>query len=149
MSNLCVSHQAVLRVCDGQYLKSHIAAMSRTRSFSVALFCLALFCIAPSASAEAVLPPDVAKYIERRDTCDHWRGEEGDDKERQADIKRGQCQSCPGSDSGLAKLTKKYETNKAVRARLAQYEGRIEPLTAKERRTVCKDVPVVSTAPKK
>jgi hypothetical protein len=83
------------------------------------------------------LPRDVARYIERRDVCEHWRGEDGYDKERQAQINFGQCQSCPGSDAGLAKLKAKYKNNPAVVSRLKNYEVRIEGNAPEEQATFC------------
>mgnify|MGYP000517611529 CR=1 FL=1 len=73
-----------------------------------------------SASAQTSLPADVARYLERRESCDHWRGEDGYDAERQAYIKWATCQSCPGSDAGLATLKRKYAENPRVLAALLE-----------------------------
>lgn len=103
----------------------------------------AILCASMSLGAIAAgsLPKDVAQYIERRDVCEHWRGEEGYDKDRQAQINFGQCQSCPGSDVGLARLKTKYRNNKAIISRLQKYESQIEGDTAEERATFCRGVP--------
>jgi hypothetical protein len=93
-----------------------------------------------SAMASEKLPADVVQYVERRESCDHWRGEDGYDQARQAEIKQALCQSCPGSDAGFVRLTKKYKTNKRVLARLADFEPKIEPETAAERKTLCQGV---------
>lgn len=93
-----------------------------------------------SASAQTSLPADVARYLERRGSCDHWRGEDGYDAERQAYIKWATCQSCPGSDAGLATLKRKYAENPRVLAALAELEPMIEAPTAAERRAACRGV---------
>ena len=79
-------------------------------------------------AAETVgLPAKVAAFLERRESCDHWRGERGYDKERQADIDWAMCQACPGTDAQLARLKKKYAANKAVMQKLSEIEPNIEP----------------------
>lgn len=94
-----------------------------------------------SAQAADPLPDDVARYVERREACDHWRGEDGYDAGRAAEILWAVCQSCPGSDDGLARLKKKYSANQAVQRRLADFEPNIEPGSKKERREACRNVP--------
>lgn len=94
-----------------------------------------------SAHAAGTLPEDVARYIDRREACDHWRGEDGYDAEREAEILRGICQSCPGSDAGLARLKKKYTANQDVQKRLAEFEPNIEPGDDKEFREICRNPP--------
>ena len=79
-------------------------------------------------AAETVgLPAEVAAFLERRESCDHWRGERGYDKERQADIDWAMCQACPGTDAQLARLKKKYAADKAVMQKLSEIEPKIEP----------------------
>ena len=68
--------------------------------------------VAPASSASAAdgaLPRDVAQFIERRDLCEHSRGEslEGD-TQRRAFVARRLRQYCVGSDAALARLRKKY-----------------------------------------
>lgn len=92
-----------------------------------------------STHAAGPLPEDVARYIERREACDHWRGEEAYDAEREAEILRGICQSCPGSDAGLARLKKKHGADKAVQKRLAEFEPNIELRDDKEFREICRN----------
>jgi hypothetical protein len=74
------------------------------------------------------MPKDVATFLEKRESCDHWRGEEGYDKERRAEIDWSLCQSCPGTDSKLALLKKKYRDDKAMMDKLAEFESEIEPV---------------------
>lgn len=80
-----------------------------------------------AAERPPALPKDVSAFLERRESCDHWRGEEGYDAERQADIDWSICQSCTGSDAKLASLKKKYWSNSEVMARLKDFEVKIEP----------------------
>jgi len=84
------------------------------------------------------LPRDVVAYIARRESCDHWRGEDGYDDARRAEILRGVCKSCAGSDAGLSRLKKKYRANKAVQKRLAEFEPNIEPRRASEHQAMCR-----------
>ena len=114
----------------------------------LAALLLCAFLLQDVVAADA-LPNDVLKYTERRDSCDHWRGEAGYDEERKAEIDWAACQSCPGSDSGLARLKAKYKSNAAVMARLADYELRIEPLDARARAKICKGVPKERPSSKK
>lgn len=99
-----------------------------------------------SVHAAGPLPEDVARYVERREACDHWRGEDGYDADRKAEILWAVCQSCPGSDAGLARLKKKYSANQDVQKRLADFEPNIEALNKKQRRETCRNAP--KTRPK-
>lgn len=72
------------------------------------------------------LPADVIKFKQRRDICDHWRGEEPYDEERAKAIEEAWDSSCPGSDKTLALLRAKYKNNQAVLKALADYEEKIE-----------------------
>lgn len=74
-----------------------------------------------------LLPADVKKFIERRGNCDHFRGEFSEnDNERQTYIYKMANQSCKGTDKELAKLKRKYKTNKQVQKKLREYEVTIE-----------------------
>ncbi|GHT91120.1 hypothetical protein AGMMS49545_06330 [Betaproteobacteria bacterium] len=61
------------------------------------------------------------------ESCDHWRGESGYDKERQAEIDWATCQSCQGTDAELARLKKKYKADAQVMEALNELEVEIEP----------------------
>lgn len=115
----------------------HSVNQTLRRLAALPLFLLALHV----AHAGDKLPDDVARYLERRELCDHWRGEEGYDADRQAEIQWGLCQSCPGSDAGLARLKGKYRADKGILDRLADFEPTIEAGTAKERKAMCRNVP--------
>jgi hypothetical protein len=77
-------------------------------------------------AAPPQLPTDVATFLEERESCDHWRGEEGYDPERRAEISWSVCTYCTGTDSRLAGLKRKYHGSKAVMSRLDELESRIE-----------------------
>jgi hypothetical protein len=74
----------------------------------------------------ARLPADVRAFRADRDSCDHWRGEDGYDKARAAEIARAVRESCTGTDARLTRLRAKYRGNAAVVAALAGYEDTIE-----------------------
>lgn len=82
--------------------------------------------LASAAIAQARLPEDVARFIERRDACDHFRGEEAYDAKRREFLEQQTLKLCVGSDRQLAELKKKYESNKAVMTKLNEYEAQIE-----------------------
>jgi hypothetical protein len=105
--------------------------------------CLAWFIAATHAPAWAVspkLPKDVATFMERREACDHWRGEEGFDAARRAEIQRGMCQSCIGTDAQLAHLKHKYRAAPDVLMQLAGLEPQIETQDAGESKRICSTV---------
>lgn len=77
-------------------------------------------------AAPPAMPADVASFLEERESCDLWRGEDGYDPERRAEISWSVCQYCTGTDSKLASLKRKYHDSKAVMARLDGLESRIE-----------------------
>ncbi len=91
--------------------------------------------LALTASLLAVLagcasPPavDLKTYLERRQMCDHMRGEFPDppDPERMRDIQVQVAQFCPGSDAQLAALKARYRDDPAVMAKLDALEPTIE-----------------------
>ena len=79
------------------------------------------------AQAQDKLPSDVARFIERRDGCDHFRGEDPYDEERRKFLNRKLTELCPGTDKSLARLKDKYRKNKTIMAVLDKYEPQIEP----------------------
>ena len=78
------------------------------------------------------LPSDVKLFVERRDGCDHFRGEpwpEADDpesKERREFILRNIRELCTGTDGRLAELRNKYRNSPVLSELLNEYEDRIE-----------------------
>ena len=55
-------------------------------------------CSSPPYKSVADLPADVVAFMERRDQCDHYRGEDpGQDTTRAAKLKRNLMQTCKGT----------------------------------------------------
>lgn len=90
----------------------------------VATFALLCGGALPAAAAEH--PTDLRRFLERREACDHWRGEASSDRERRREIHRAVCRTCSGTDAELARLKKKYRANAAVMDVLDELEDRIE-----------------------
>ena len=82
--------------------------------------------LASGAVAQTRLPEEVARFIERRNACDHFRGEEAYDAQRREFLEQQMLKLCVGSDKELAELKKKYSGNKAVVTKLNEYEAQIE-----------------------
>lgn len=99
--------------------------MRPTAKAVLAIFCFAL---GSATAAEARLPADVAKFIEQREGCDHFRGEMPDplEKQRMKEVERELRRLCTGTDRKLAQLKRKYARNPAVMKRLNAFEERIE-----------------------
>jgi len=72
------------------------------------------------------LPDDVVKFIERRDLCDHFRGEEPYDSERAEFLANAIRRDCTGTDTALAALMAKYQNDSEILAELSTYEPNIE-----------------------
>lgn len=73
-------------------------------------------------------PQDVTDFIDRREACDHFRGEYSGEPE----IDEGRNlyaqleENCKGTDQQLSDLKKKYKNNAAVMEQLNEYEESIE-----------------------
>ena len=79
------------------------------------------------ASATAVaLPAEVQAFIAQRESCDHFRGEEGYDAERRAFLAKALDKTCTGTDRALAALRERFAAQPAVLAALKDFEVRIE-----------------------
>jgi hypothetical protein len=83
-------------------------------------------CAWPAQTGTSALPADVAAFIQRRDACDHLRGEEPYDAARAAELKRGLAENCTGTDRELAALRRKYAAQARVMKRLSRYEDQVE-----------------------
>lgn len=90
---------------------------------SMATALLLAACAAPPAT------PDLATFLERRATCDHFRGEIPDppDPQRLREVMEQIDVHCKDSDAQLAALKLRYRDDPAVTKQLAQFEDRIEP----------------------
>jgi hypothetical protein len=84
-----------------------------------------LGCAAPVESPSSV-PGDVAKFVERREICDHFRGEEPYSPGRRAELEQATEKYCRGTDRELISLQSKYRGNAAILKVLAEYEQDIE-----------------------
>lgn len=93
-------------------------------------YLIALFVVVPCTSFASELinkwPAEVTRFIERRDLCDHFRGEEPYDEERRRFLKKNIVEYCTDTDSRLADLREKYKENPVVMDLLAGYEEDIE-----------------------
>lgn len=72
------------------------------------LLCLALLAPTLPVLAGSALPRDVQKFIDRREGCDHMRGEIPDpgDKQGMKDLNREIEKLCKGTDKQLVELKK-------------------------------------------
>ena len=78
------------------------------------------------AQAGDVLPADVAQFVQRRDLCDHFRGEEPFDAERRAFLAMRMQEFCTGTDRQLKTLRVKYKDKQHVMSKLNTYETTVE-----------------------
>lgn len=78
------------------------------------------------------LPNDVLLFVNRRDGCDHFRGEpwpeekDSNAEERRKFILKNLNELCTGTDKQLMELRKKYVYDRAISEVLAEYESKIE-----------------------
>jgi hypothetical protein len=72
---------------------------------------------------------DLQRFIDKREGCDHMRGEipEPGEKQRMREVNREIRKLCKGTDKDLAQLTRKYSANGSVMQRLNEFEPDIEP----------------------
>ncbi|MEY4561810.1 MAG: hypothetical protein RLZZ618_1087 [Pseudomonadota bacterium] len=77
---------------------------------------------APAPASAKALPPDVARFIEQADLCEHFLGEEPYDKARARELARNIAQYCKGKARQLARLRARYAQQPEVIKSLAGYE---------------------------
>ena len=82
--------------------------------------------VVSEALANGALPRDVSKFVARRDMCDHFRDEYSYDEERRQMLDTSLRKYCVGTDNQLATLKGKYRADRAVMAKLNEYESSIE-----------------------
>jgi hypothetical protein len=84
------------------------------------------------AVADGSLPRDVQKFIDRREGCDHMRGDIPDpsEKQRMKEVNREIEKLCKGTDKQLVQLKKKYASDALVIQRLNEIEDIIEASAA-------------------
>ncbi|WP_093001623.1 hypothetical protein [Rhizobium sp. NFR07] len=92
-----------------------------------AVFVSLSLCLSAGVTLAADLPVDVAAFVEERQQCDHFRGEEAYDEARAAEINKALDRYCSGTDARLAKLKAKYSKGPATAVTaLDEFEDRIE-----------------------
>ena len=96
------------------------------------LICLALLMSALPVLASDLLPRDVQRFVDRRETCDHLRAEMPDPgaKLRMAEAEREPGKQCKGTDKELARLKRKYAANTTIMQVLNQFDTGIEAADA-------------------
>lgn len=85
--------------------------------------------LAPSCGGEAMgseesvpaVPGEVVSFVERRDLCEHSRGEEPYDEERRRFVEERLRESCSGIDAELIHLLETYRGHPAALALLSDY----------------------------
>jgi hypothetical protein len=95
----------------------------------LSLIALILIACAPLPKANTILPRDVTRFIDRRDLCEHFMGEEAYNAERLVFLNTALARTCTGSNTKLKKLRIKYGRNAMVINALKNYDGDIEPET--------------------
>lgn len=97
------------------------------RAFHLLLIVLALGFTACAIRQEEPLG-DFRKFVEDRETCEHFGGEVPDppDPARMKEIVEQMEIYCTGTDARLAALKIKYSKNPQVMTKLNQYQDRIE-----------------------
>jgi hypothetical protein len=90
----------------------------------LSLLLAAISCL--SAQAQSALPADVLRFAERRDLCDHFRGEDPYDAARRKFLEASTKRFCTGTDDQLKALKSKYSAKPEVLFRLNEYESQIE-----------------------
>lgn len=89
---------------------------------------LCLLMSVSSLPASEPLPGDVQRFIDRREGCDHMRGEmpTPGGKRWMRQMRQEIKKLCEGTDEELARLKKKYAMKKSVLRRLDEFEPGIE-----------------------
>lgn len=90
------------------------------------LLYLALMPLPIAVLAQDYLPRDVQRFVDRREGCDHMRGE----PDRMNELSREIRKLCGGTDKELAQLKLKYAANSTIMQILNQFETGIEAANA-------------------
>lgn len=96
---------------------------------------LLLSVLAISACATVETPQEVSAFIERRDLCDHFRGEIPDPEQVEAmrETLRQIDRYCTGTDAALASLRARYGSDSRVMEKLDRYDATVERKNARSR----------------
>jgi hypothetical protein len=92
------------------------------------LICLAILIAGLPVHSKETVPRDVQRFVDKREGCDHMRGEIPDpaDKKRMKEVNRELRRLCTGTDKELARLKRKHATNAAIMHILDEFESGIE-----------------------
>jgi hypothetical protein len=75
----------------------------------------ALLLMTMTVAPAAAIPHDAARYLDRREGCNHWAGEEGYDAARRAQINKAIDElRCTALDRDERVLRHRYRHNRAV-----------------------------------
>lgn len=77
-------------------------------------------------------PADIEAFIDRREICDHFRGEDAYDAERGRFLAQQTEESCTGTDSELVRLKDKYKNDNAIMQLLERFEIDVEANDSEE-----------------
>ncbi|MCZ2497884.1 hypothetical protein GN316_14055 [Xylophilus sp. Kf1] len=108
-------------------MKSHLGISGRHAT--VALLLIASMASTWAQDAKSPwqpVPEDVRSFIEKRNQCDQWRGEDPYDRYRAKEIDRHLNRFCKGSDRQLAQLKRRYQDQPVVVRVLADFDPAIE-----------------------
>ena len=97
--------------------------MQKSRICIFAPVIIALAC-APVFAAPA-LPDEIKTFIEQRESCEHFLGEEGYDQERKNLLGTQTTKYCAGTDERLAQLRAKYSKNPAASKALKHFDSKL------------------------
>lgn len=92
----------------------------------MALATLCLSAPPAHASPHQALPGDVLRFIERRDRCEHFGGEESYDDARRREIEVAVARHCRGTDKVLLLLHQRHHGRRDVLQAPSPYDNRIE-----------------------
>jgi hypothetical protein len=85
-------------------------------------------CVLLAACAHSPLPDEVEQFVQRREACEHFRGEVPDSQNRSRtdDVRDMTARYCAGTDAELAAVRIRYFASGAVTQKLSAYETKIE-----------------------
>jgi hypothetical protein len=83
-------------------------------------------CVLLSACMHNILRTDLERFVERRELCDHFRGEisgePNKNPERELEVNTALDKYCKGIDGQLASLKERYKADTSISAKLSTYE---------------------------
>ncbi|UCD32465.1 MAG: hypothetical protein JSV38_00745 [Desulfobacterales bacterium] len=94
--------------------------------FRIALYFILFLPVISFANEPTGYPEDVKQFIEKRDLCDHFRGEHHYDSERSKFLMKNIEKYCTGTNLELISLKAKYRNIPGVMGKLSSYEENVE-----------------------